>query len=61
MIAPRDENCWKHGQHASGTKQIKMRNQRDMAYLEIEIVDNACTNHQKGTLVNAIFHQLTVD
>ena len=43
----RHENCWQHGQHASGTKQIKLRNQRYMAYLELEIIDNACMNYKK--------------
>ena len=31
----RHENCWKHGQHASGTKKIKLKNQRDMSYLKL--------------------------
>ena len=35
-----------------GTKQIKLRNQRNIAYLELKIVDNACINHQKRAMLN---------
>ena len=52
------ENCWKHGQHASRAKKIKLRNQRDMAYLELKIVDNACINYQKRTLLMPFFINL---
>ena len=54
----RHENCWQHGQHASGTKQIKLRNQIDIAYLELNKVDNALIIHQKGTLLKVIFINL---
>ena len=49
------ENIWKHRQHASGTKKIKVRNKRDMAYLELKIVDKACINHQKRALITPFF------
>ena len=47
----RHENCLRHGQHTSGTKQRKLRNQRDMAYLVLKILDNVCKNHQNRTLL----------
>ena len=36
---------------AYGTKDIKFWIQKDMAYLELWIVDNACINHQKRSLL----------
>ena len=47
VLASRHENCWQHGQHASGPKQKRLRNQRDIAYLELKLEDNACINHKK--------------
>ena len=46
----RHENCWPHG-----TKDIKFRSQRDMAYLGLKIVDNTCINYQKRTLLTPFF------
>ena len=54
----RHENCWQHGQHAFGTKQIKLRNQGYMAYLELKIVYNASINHQKRVLLMEFFINL---
>ena len=52
----RDENCWQHRQHTSGTKQVKLRNQRDMVYLELlRIVVNAFINHQTRFLLPPFF------
>ena len=50
-----NKNCLKHGHHAYGTRQIKMRNQIDMAYLEFKIVDDVCMNHQKRILLLPFF------
>ena len=57
-ISCRHENCWQHGQHASGTKQIKLRTQRDIAYLELKMVDNALLIHQKRTFLMPFFINL---
>ena len=54
----RHDNYWEHGQYASGTKQLNLRSQRYMAYLEYKEINNACINHQKRALLTPFFINL---
>ena len=45
----RDENCWQHRQHTSGTKQVKLRNQRDMVFSGQSHLKNLLSTFVGGT------------